>query len=302
MVQDEELLGIHIDYCTGCGVCIAACPQAAITNQTRVEVRDAAANLICGKSASHGKDATVECIHSFGLEQLAKLNLRGVRKITVDTGDCSTCSSLPTETLQNYTSKFNRLMASHNLTELAVMVAHEKKDVQVRPTRREFDTVDPGKRRFLTALVSRPTKNDPDAHGMALSKLLSGNQGVAGDVLFPFVPVINEASCDGCGNCVEICQRGALTLVKDQDGEARYYVKSANCTDCGLCSDICPQDAITIYHMVPADCSTIRLVTFNCHSCGVSFHEPVAEREEAQRYCHVCRRVQHNSKLFQVLE
>lgn len=53
---------------------------------------------------------------------------------------------------------------------------------------------------------------------------------------------IDEAKCDGCGNCVEGCHEGALQII---DGKARL-VSEFFCDGLGACIGECPQGAITL--------------------------------------------------------
>ncbi len=53
---------------------------------------------------------------------------------------------------------------------------------------------------------------------------------------------INEALCNGCGNCIPKCAEGALQIV---NGKARI-IKETYCDGLGACLGQCPQGAITI--------------------------------------------------------
>ena len=53
---------------------------------------------------------------------------------------------------------------------------------------------------------------------------------------------IDEAKCDGCGQCIDACHEGALALV---DGKARL-VKDVFCDGLGACLGDCPRDALKI--------------------------------------------------------
>ncbi len=53
---------------------------------------------------------------------------------------------------------------------------------------------------------------------------------------------IDEALCDGCGQCVPNCHEGALQII---DGKARL-ISELMCDGLGACLGHCPQDAITI--------------------------------------------------------
>src|SRR5512138_3311998 len=56
------------------------------------------------------------------------------------------------------------------------------------------------------------------------------------------VVVIDEAKCDGCGDCVTSCAEGAIAVI---DGKARL-VSEIYCDGLGACLGHCPQGAITI--------------------------------------------------------
>ncbi len=53
---------------------------------------------------------------------------------------------------------------------------------------------------------------------------------------------IDEAKCNGCGECIPNCPEGALEIV---DGKAKL-VRDKYCDGLGACLGTCPQDAITI--------------------------------------------------------
>ncbi len=53
---------------------------------------------------------------------------------------------------------------------------------------------------------------------------------------------IDEARCDGCGQCVTACAEGAIAVV---DGKARL-VSEVYCDGLGACLGECPQGAITL--------------------------------------------------------
>lgn len=53
---------------------------------------------------------------------------------------------------------------------------------------------------------------------------------------------IDEARCNGCGQCIPSCHEGALRII---DGKARL-ISDSLCDGLGACLGYCPQDAITI--------------------------------------------------------
>jgi len=54
-----------------------------------------------------------------------------------------------------------------------------------------------------------------------------------------FHAVVDHELCIGCGDCVERCQFGALSVPEDVS-----VVDYARCVGCGLCTMVCPADAL----------------------------------------------------------
>lgn len=54
---------------------------------------------------------------------------------------------------------------------------------------------------------------------------------------------ILSLNCIGCGSCISICPRGAMSL--GTDGYAK--IDREVCTSCGQCADVCPSNAIKVY-------------------------------------------------------
>lgn len=62
------------------------------------------------------------------------------------------------------------------------------------------------------------------------------------------IPTINMERCTGCGQCVEYCPTGAVTLIEHKPVIHKPHL----CAYCGLCEDSCPEDAIElIFEIVP---------------------------------------------------
>lgn len=49
--------------------------------------------------------------------------------------------------------------------------------------------------------------------------------------------------CRGCGACLVVCKKNAISLLKDKNGFFAAYANEELCIDCGMCSSIC-SDAI----------------------------------------------------------
>lgn len=64
---------------------------------------------------------------------------------------------------------------------------------------------------------------------------------------------VDEATCTSCGECVEACPTGAITLA-----DGRAHIDDAACIDCGSCARACPQGAIVLVDAVAPTSPVIR--------------------------------------------
>jgi len=64
------------------------------------------------------------------------------------------------------------------------------------------------------------------------------------------------ASCEKCGQCVEVCPTEAIHPTKDEDdfeSADQMYIDAEACADCGVCVEECPTDTIFAEDDLPAD-------------------------------------------------
>jgi len=61
------------------------------------------------------------------------------------------------------------------------------------------------------------------------------------DVFKPLARV-DEEKCNGCGECVDVCFYGAITMEGKQ-----AVVDQAICDGCGLCTQMCSPGGIALY-------------------------------------------------------
>lgn len=121
----------------------------------------------------------------------------------------------------------------------------------------------------------------------------------AAQTLFPFVPILKAAACNGCDVCVQLCLHHAICLQTSDAGQTTYTILPEHCTGCGICENACDQQAIQIQQMQTRQQDNIPLTTARCKACGSPFHYPAAD--EADRpYCRICAKTNHHRLLFQV--
>ena len=64
----------------------------------------------------------------------------------------------------------------------------------------------------------------------------------------PFIAVLDEAMCAGCGTCLERCQMDALDLPN-----GTVIVDLERCIGCGLCVTTCPSEALSLQRKPEAE-------------------------------------------------
>jgi NAD-dependent dihydropyrimidine dehydrogenase PreA subunit len=68
--------------------------------------------------------------------------------------------------------------------------------------------------------------------------------------LLAIIPIFDQARCNGCGLCVEVCKCGALVM----NGNVISVIKVENCGLCGDCELVCETGALQCpYEIVSTD-------------------------------------------------
>lgn len=64
----------------------------------------------------------------------------------------------------------------------------------------------------------------------------------------PALPILDEAKCTACGDCVPVCAPGVLAVV----AERLEFLQPDRCDYCGACEETCGEEAISCpYDIVP---------------------------------------------------
>ncbi len=305
LVLDDDRLGIVEEACTGCGLCQSACPQNALTAGGTVPVRSDTALLACRRNAQGLADAmTLACVNSQGMEQLAQLYAKGVRKLIVLTGDCDACDKGATTRFRHHLEGFNVLAKSRGLATLRVVSTDRLLAKQWLEDRRTGDKVAEGRRRFLRGVFTPKAilqEVGPETRQRPLSVFQGKHAGPAGQALYAAYPVIDPGQCVGCDACIRICPENALSLTDDDAGGLEYRSRPDRCSGCGLCVDICEERAVSLQELGRPTTTSWPLEQSRCRACGVDLHQPTTP-DRHDGLCWVCARQNHHKKLFQVLE
>ncbi|MFB2531560.1 4Fe-4S binding protein [Paracoccus sp. p4-l81] len=285
---------LHLDptACSGCGACVAACPQRALAQPQAAPVIAArrsgqVAVALCARHPAAQGRAAATCVHALSLADLATLLADGIVDLALATGDCEGCAIRPLTTVDDPLARLAAICASRGLLAITARPAGPG-DLALLPA---ADPLDDPARRALFRAGSPPPAPPPDPR----PTLVALHRHAARDQVpvFAFSPAIDAARCTGCDACVTICPAQALVL----GAGPAYHADAARCTGCALCLDVCDVDAVTVTPLAAA-APDVALSAWRCRACGVPSHAPGAA--PADGLCRICRETGHHKKLFQV--
>jgi ferredoxin len=269
---------------------VPACPRAAIDLERNVTVLSDHAGhgsvwVACERAATQ-EAAQLACVHSIGLRELDRLSADGVRQMHILTGDCRACprsrSGMPlAETLEAHQT----LRRSHGQPHVVGnWPAPPAFDRTLARAREDHERIDRGRRRLFSAFVG------------AAAELTSAP--LPGAPLAWNQPAIDRQRCVACDACVRHCPDGAL---QKREGERPAYVITPDkCSGCRLCVDICDRGAVSLTRLKSANLSEVSLDTGRCRACGVRYYSMHGTEAGGSGYCRICSETNHHKNLFQV--
>ncbi len=307
--MDDDQLGLNVTACDGCGLCAAACTEAAIVQPLALDVRPHEAGQFafaaCTLSGVVAGDGVIPCLHAIGVRQLIDLYRRGVRRLVLALGECAACARGQAEALHDRVGAFNCLLGNRGMSPLTLLVlSHGHWRGAQSAANQGVDHDDPMSRRdYFQAMTVRVTPRHSDVDGAAEvafaeppGRLIPRQKH---DEVALFAPGIDAQRCEACDACVRVCEYGAITLSAGAD---RYDLDADACSGCGLCVDVCESDAVTVKAWASQRVFSIALRPYRCTACGAPFRRPAISDDVGTALCRICTATGHYKGLFQVLE
>jgi Fe-S-cluster-containing hydrogenase component 2 len=243
--------GVEIDDvdCTGCGLCVQACPSQALEPRVRLEGGRAAK---C--SQVEGDAQTVHCLGRLRPTDLHRL-LRGRTTLVLARGDCAACpigSAAVAEAIDDVVARARELLALRGGT------------TEIRVEQRErFDDAETAERLDRRALLRGGLRSLQRGASDALAPLDPGSDDesevpveaartwraleladLAPETQVPWpLPVVSDA-CILCPICTKVCPTDAFSRVFDDDGGGALMLDPSRCIGCDACVGACPVHAI----------------------------------------------------------
>ena len=298
--MDDETLGIIEDDCNACGLCVAACRPNAISIDQQAAIIGSEALLVCEKCDVNAGALGVACIHQLGIEQIADLYQKGVRKFVTASGDCDLCANGNGQRLDDRLVQFNKLLETRKLQPVQRKETNAPLASKWLNLIKDRELENSGRRKLFTSVIVAGDRDYNSNREQTAIGQIQQQSAQDTDPVFWFSPVFDEQKCDGCDSCVRICPQGALTMVNDVDGGDWYKILPQACNGCQLCVDVCSPKAVDLVQMKPVSATKIALGAGDCTSCGVRFHRPVGQTHEGS-LCTICSQTRHRKNLFQVL-
>lgn len=312
-ILDDNILGLNIEQCDGCGLCVANCPTGALHVPYPWIIRALGGRKIalfaCDKSNRLHNGEPSPCIHSLGLRQLLVLSNFGIEYLLISTGECTDCHRNTGYGLEQQIDEVNKLLAERCKPLLKILRRSTRVWNKIYKTdelishgtllpRRDF--LRGGGRLLRHQLAVLNPLNLPEYQTLPPAQLL-------GDTLpqgahWPHAPALDYNRCNGCDACANLCPTDALKLLRDDNHVINgYRIDPAFCTGCGICETVCNSDAITVSDESVATVGNVDLTEYKCHACGNPFHQPKRSKLPAASLCPVCSHRNHSSNLFQIL-
>ena len=111
---------------------------------------------------------------------------------------------------------------------------------------------------FLAGCVSGP-KDIADSIAQGAAAAAKAAVIVSHDTVAiePTTCIVDQSLCRACGQCVEICEFHAPTIIEAAPGVRAAQINQALCKGCGTCASWCPTGAIAAAHFTDEQINSI---------------------------------------------
>jgi formate hydrogenlyase subunit 6/NADH:ubiquinone oxidoreductase subunit I len=242
--------------CTGCGLCVAACPSHALTPVAPVEPHDA---LRCSRVA--GEATSVTCLARLQPSDLVRMGSDG-RHVTLARGVCDGCdvggAAVPA-VIDETVAAATALLAVHGRRLEVTVLETDRLDRTIAPrtlSRRDLFQTGWSQARTAGAAALAPLERlaPPDAVDDERPALPAEHQrrlralelaDLADDAPVPWrLPEVLDG-CIFCPACTRVCPTDAIRRVFDDTpdgggGGMRIELEATRCVGCDACVDVCP--------------------------------------------------------------
>lgn len=312
-IINDEMLGIDSERCDACDLCVAACPEAAIVQRFRLQVRTTphgSAAFACCEHAGveEAEVPRMPCLHAVGLSDLFRLARDQVGYLITSAGDCDQCPRGKGERLEDRLRSVNTLLNGRGLPP----IAHRATDHDHwEATWRQVDLLAKqnrvSRRSFFRSAIEEPSKRIEEVLDRAEGRFIPPGSLLPGERpedAVPFAPSIDPDRCNGCDACSRLCPHAAIRVEAEDDLPVAYVVAADHCSGCGICTDLCERDAVHVLRWQPPIRQSIPLINRRCRACGVTYHLPetTPPRDTDENLCTICATTDRHRNLFQVLE
>ena len=262
--EKSDVIRHSPESCTGCGLCVAACPGEAFSFENvdlnrLLEEQVTKADLVVScrrNSYSSENELRLPCVAVLPAEAIIFWGLRQQGDVWFNLSGCSACQNRQAADAFTLLLRDVKKLAGHHFRNRLLPVHTEDELPQTKQADR---------RAFLTSLgghVARTVQNQftpgPAAKHTntkgrrvpARTRLLRNALSLETDkrqlltgACTPDAAI--TASCSLCPRCTGMCPTGALKIIREQ-GEKQLSYDRTLCTACELCVEFCKDQAISI--------------------------------------------------------
>ncbi|MEX2540453.1 MAG: 4Fe-4S dicluster domain-containing protein [Trueperaceae bacterium] len=256
-IRHGSAKAVEIDSvdCSGCGLCVQACPSQAL--EGRVSIERGAASLRCSQVS--GSAASVHCLGRLQPSDLLRLagSEDSVRLARGDCGSCPVGTAAVAEASLAVRDQAVELARLHGRS-LDIEVVERDRLEQTRNadavSRRELLRGGWRSLRVRTGDMLAPLDPGDDVASLPAEmqrryRVIAAAAPQQEDPVPWSLPRVSD-ECIMCPACVKACPTGALERVFEADGDGVLKLQPDRCVGCEACMSVCPVGAVSMEESV----------------------------------------------------